>query len=256
MRGAVCILTLLAAWLPAGPAQTGECALDSPDHRVTVIELYTSEGCSSCPPADRWFSALRRAGIGPDSAVLLAFHVDYWNQLGWPDPFSRPAFSARQRQAAARASRGIVYTPQVLLDGVDYRQAGDGGGLEERLAAINRQAPAARIRASVQHDPGRIRITGEATALGRGLRVWIATFENGLFTQVRAGENGGRRLEHDFVVRDLAGPVAFDGQGRARLDHQVALPAGAASARVGVAVFVERVDSGSVLQAASVYPLC
>jgi hypothetical protein len=256
MRGAVSIVALLIAGLPATPARAGECALNSPDHRVTVLELYTSEGCNSCPPADRWFSGLRRTGIGPDAAVLLAFHVDYWNQLGWPDPFSQPAFSARQRQAAARASWGIVYTPQVLLNGVDYRQAGDRGGLRERLADLNRQAPGARIRASVHHEADRLRVAGEVTSPARGLHLWIATFENGLYTQVRAGENAGKRLDHDFVVRDLIGPVPFDEHGRARLDHQVALRAGSRTERLGVAVFVERADSGGVLQAASLYPVC
>jgi hypothetical protein len=71
----------------------GECRLKSPAHRVAVIELYTSEGCNSCPPVDRWFSGLPQQGISPEPAVLLAFHVDYWNQLVWPDRFSLPQFS-------------------------------------------------------------------------------------------------------------------------------------------------------------------
>jgi hypothetical protein len=255
MRGAVFILALVA-WLSGEPALAAECRLYSPDHRVTVLELYTSEGCNSCPPADRWFSGLQRTGIGPDAAVLLAFHVDYWNQLGWPDPFSQPAFGARQRQAAARASAGVVYTPQVLLDGVDYRQGGNRDGLRARLSAINRQRAAAHIRASVHHNARRIHVVGEVTSQARGVQVWLATFENGLTTQVRAGENAGKRLNHDFVVRNLLGPVRFDAQGVARLDHLIALTSDAVPARSGVAVFVEHAGSGSVLQAASLYPLC
>ena len=114
----------IAAWVTCTSvldAGAEECSPESPAHRVTVIEIYTSEGCNSCPPADRWFSGLPQQGVSPDVADLLAFHVDYWNQLGWPDRFSRATFSDRQRDVATRASRGVIYTPQLLVDGRDFR---------------------------------------------------------------------------------------------------------------------------------------
>src|ERR1700675_951558 len=98
--GYVLVVALWGAAAP--PAHAADCSLHSPPHRVAVLELYTSEGCSSCPPADRWLSSLPQRGVTPDNAVLLAFHVDYWNQLGWPDRFSQPGFSQRQRVIAAR----------------------------------------------------------------------------------------------------------------------------------------------------------
>jgi hypothetical protein len=256
----VCLVLAAAACLPLAPLHAGECALESPLHRVPVLELYTSEGCNSCPPADRWFGGLRRTGIGPEAAVLLAFHVDYWNQLGWPDPFSQPAFSARQRAAAARDRSGIVYTPQVLLDGRDYRQRRDPGTLHERLAAINAQPALAHIRARLERSDAQIRVSGEVQVpevrADARPQVWIATYENGLYTLVRAGENAGKRLTHDFVVRELVGPIVVDGHGRVHLDHRIALPVASAARRFGVAIFVQQDGSGRVLQAATRYPLC
>ncbi|HZP89301.1 MAG TPA: DUF1223 domain-containing protein [Burkholderiales bacterium] len=250
------VAALWAACVFAAPAHAGaECRFESPQHRVALLELYTSEGCSSCPPADQWFSRLRAQGIDADSAVLLAFHVDYWNELGWPDPYSQPAFTARQRGAAPRASRGIVYTPQLLLDGLDYRP---GAPLRQPLSAIKRQPPGARIRASVQRDAAEVHVRGEVDNLtgGSPAQVWMAVYENGLFTHVRAGENAGKRLNHDFVVRDLVGPVALTAGSSARLDHRLKVGADAQSERLGVAIFVERPQTGNVVQAATLYPLC
>lgn len=243
-------------WLVVSPTVlAASCRLDSPEHRVGVLELYTSEGCSSCPPADEWFSRLRQQGVGQDSAVLLAFHVDYWNNLGWQDPYSQAAFSARQRALAPRASRGVVYTPQVLLDGADYRRT---GSLHQTLSTINAQAPGARIRATVQRKGPEIRVQGEVDALaGNGAAlVWVAVYENGLYTFVRAGENAGKRLNHDYVVRDLSGPVSLAQNASAHLDQRLKVAAETPAERLGVAIVVEQPRTGSVLQAATVFPLC
>ena len=83
-------IAVLVTCFTALDSRASECRLESPEHRITLVELYTSEGCNSCPPADRWLSGLPHHGVSPDIAVLLAFHVDYWNQLGWPDRFSAP----------------------------------------------------------------------------------------------------------------------------------------------------------------------
>lgn len=252
---ATCAYAVALSMLVPTTVLAASCRLDSPDHRVALLELYTSEGCSSCPPADRWFSQQRAQGVRSNSAVLLAFHVDYWNQLGWQDPFSQAAFSARQRAAAPRASRGVVYTPQVLLDGLDYRPA---ASLHQTLTAINAQSPKARIRAEVRRNGGEIQVRGEVESFaGSGVaQVWIAVYENGLFTFVRAGENAGKRLNHDFVVRDLGGPVLLDANARVRLDQRLRAAAETPSDRLGVAIFIEHNRTGSVLQAATLFPLC
>jgi hypothetical protein len=258
-RSRAAALALCNAILAAGTLHAGECAIKSPQHRIAVLELYTSEGCNSCPPADRWFSSLRAQGVEADAAVLLAFHVDYWNNLGWPDLFSKPAYSARQREAASRVQNGIVYTPQVLFDGIDYRQR-DAGRLRAHLAEVNRDAPKAHIRARVQRSGDDLQVSGEVEAVGapagQHLQTWVATYENGLYTQVRSGENAGKRLNHDYVVRDFGGPFVLDRNGQVRFAHRVKLPRGVQANRLGMAIFVEQANTGSVLQAASLYPLC
>lgn len=237
----------------------GECRLDSSAHRVTVVELFTSEGCSSCPPADRWFSGLPQDGISAENAVLLAYHVDYWNQLGWPDRFSRPQFSDRQRAVAKRSGTGFIYTPQVTVDGRDFRQRLSTGSLRAKLAGINREPGQARIKADIRRSAPELRIVGEVELADAGngnAQVWIAAFENGLATHVKAGENAGARLNHDYVVRELAGPFPIGAGERARLDHRIKVAADWNPERLGIAIFVEQADTGKVLEAASRYPLC
>jgi hypothetical protein len=252
------LCALVAAGLAAPAAFAGDCRLDSPAHRVTVIELYTSEGCSSCPPADRWFSGLPQAGVSAEHAVLLAYHVDYWNPLGWPDRFSQAQFSERQRTVAARNRASFIYTPQVVVDGRDFRRW--RGGVRDELAAINHQPARATIRAAIEGADRQWRLRGEAALAANAgdgrAQAWIAVFENGLSTEVRAGENAGARLAHDRVVRELAGPFAIGADGRATLDHRITLKPGWNAGRIGIAVFVERSDSGEILEAAARYPLC
>ena len=241
-------------------AIAGECHLESPAHRATVIELYTSEGCNSCPPVDRWFGGLAKEGISPETAVLLAFHVDYWNQLGWPDRFSRSEFSGRQRDVAARQGSGVIYTPQLTVDGRDFRQRYNLESLRGKLAAINREKGQARIRADLFSSATEIRISGEVDVLGgyggKSVQIWIAAFENGLSSRVTAGENAGSRLEHDYVVRELAGPFSIGAGNHTALEHRIKLHSGWSPARMGVAIFVERSDTGEVLEATAKYPLC
>jgi hypothetical protein len=250
----------MAVMCAALESAAGECRLESSANRVTVMELYTSEGCSSCPPADRWLSGLKQQGIFPEKAVLLAFHVDYWNQLGWPDRFSRVQFSDRQRQVAARGRSRVIYTPQFTVDGRDFRQRYDLASLRGKLAPINLEKAKAGIRADMQVSASAVRVEGEVEVFsasgGRSTQVWIALFENGLSSRVTAGENAGARLDHDFVVRELAGPIQIGPNGRAALAHRLNWQAEWSPARMGIAIFVERSDTGEILQATANYPLC
>ena len=251
---------LCASSAGAGDLPAQSCRLESPAHRVTVLELYTSEGCNSCPPADQWFSGLPGSGVSADRAVLLAFHVDYWNQLGWPDRFSQPAFSARQREVAARASNGVVYTPQVVLDGRALRPAYRSGAVNGRLSVINRDRGRATISGAVASTGRGIRVAAEVdvtdSAARQDSQVWVALFEQGLSSRVTRGENAGKLLYHDFVVRDLSGPFPIGTDGRGRVDHVIELLPDWSLPRLGLAIFVQRRDDGSTLQAVSSYPLC
>ena len=249
-------LGLLVTGLASFPRTTmGACSLSSPAHRVALLELYTSEGCSSCPPADRWLSSLVTGGFGSDKLVPLALHVDYWNDLGWSDRFSKAGFSQRQREAARRGRNGVIYTPQVVLDGMDLAGWGSVGRFASNVANVNKLRAAADIRLTTKLLGTTLQLDGEVRvqeSLRRNaVGAWVAVFENRLVTRVAAGENGGRTLEHDYVVRALLGPINIDREGIAKLNLQLPLDATWNRSKLGVAVFAQDSATGSVLQAVS-----
>lgn len=167
------------------------CRIDVAGPPPQVVELYTSEGCDSCPPADRWLSSLH----GRDDVIAAAFHVDYWDRLGWRDRFASARFTQRQAQAQAHSGVNFSYTPQVLVGGRDWR----------RWPALPAAAPAAaRVRLTLQREGDRVQwqaqpLDGGSTALA----LWWAVLEDGHLSEVKAGENAGATLRHDHVVRDL-----------------------------------------------------
>ena len=235
-------------------ANAAECTATSGARRVPLLELYTSEGCDSCPPADRWVVGLTARGLAPDRIVTLAFHVDYWNYLGWTDPYARSEFSERQRAAARRTAARMVYTPQLLLNGKDYRRAILRDDFADRVAAINREQPAASISLKTGSRTDRmLTVSGEAVvqqpARRPGTLTYLALYENRIATQVLAGENRGRRLEHAAVVRELAGPFALDARGAARFEHEFRLERAWKRGDLSVAAFVQSDTSGEILQA-------
>jgi hypothetical protein len=188
------LLCGLAA-VQAAPGCTASNAM-APRH---IVELYTSEGCDSCPPADRWLAALPRDG----SVLALAFHVDYWDDLGWRDHFADPAYTARQRALQAPSGARFVYTPQVVLDGRDFP-----AWRQTESNAIGRGAalPAAPASLSLRREGTQL-IAEVGAAGGSRLAGYWALIEDGHSSQVGAGENAGHMLRHEHVVRRYA-PVA------------------------------------------------
>lgn len=255
-RFAPALVGTLAATM-ASEGAAGQCAARSGPWRTSLVELYTSEGCSSCPPADRWLSGLRAAGIGADAAIPLAFHVDYWNQLGWPDRFSQAAYSERQRQSAQRNRLDFVYTPQLVVDGKDTRSAGTYDALTRHLA--QRRSARASIELSANAATTRVEIAASASLAtgerGQAPDLFVAVTEDGLSTQVEAGENSGRRLRHDAVVRTLLGPVALAPDGRARLEQSIPLGLDWNASQLSLTAFVQDRTTGEVLQALAL-PIC
>jgi hypothetical protein len=229
------------------------CSAKSAPHTTALVELYTSEGCDSCPPADRWLSSLLAQGYRPDRVVPLALHVDYWDYIGWKDPYARDKFAARQYRLAKMRRPAIVYTPQVLLQGQDFRRWWSGTFAEE-VARINSRPARARIALAIRGvEPKAIHAELTAELLDPAERknaaVYLAAYENKLASEVKAGENRGKRLEHDYVVREWIGPIAF-GEGL-KVDERRALPllAGAKAKHLGVAAFVQDRSTSEVLQA-------
>jgi hypothetical protein len=249
------LASLLAAPLLslASAAGAAECSARSGDTRALVVELYTSEGCDSCPAADRWLSGLKALSAERSRPLVpLAFHVDYWDGYGWRDRFSSPQFTQRQKQRGAFSGAGFLYTPQVLLDSRDFK-AWSSLGDPSPAARKSEPRPGASIALRNEAQPGgRHRVTLSARLANPAARgdavAWLALVENQLLSEVRAGENAGKRLQHDYVVREWIGPLAFDVDGRLETEREFRRPESVA-ANTGITAVVESTANGQILQA-------
>ena len=240
------IITALALLL-TNPAAASTCSAESGKSRVALLELYTSEGCDSCPSTDRWFSRLPQRGYTPQQVLALAFHVDYWNYLGWKDPYAQAQFSARQREASRRNQARVVYTPQLLLDGTDYRRGMFDDDLGRRINAG--KAPGAQISMSIDTRDTQPRLRARISTVSDSVQAYAAIYENNLVTEVAAGENRGKRLRHDFVVRELYGPFAVTVATPLNLDQVIRKDRVWKTADLHIAVFVQDTRTGAALQA-------
>jgi hypothetical protein len=243
----------------AGSAHaSASCSASSGREAVPLVELFTSEGCSSCPPADRWLSTTFPATAAPATAAVLAFHVDYWDRLGWKDRFAAAAYTERQYAAMQANGATFVYTPQLLVQGRDA-ELGRGERTAELLASARRRPARATItlEADVADDgrtTARVAASVADAALRRNAVVWLAYTDSGHVSDVKAGENRGVRLRHDHVVRALSGPFAVDARGEARATATWRRPAERGSAAALVAV-VQDAQNGDVLQTL-ILPAC
>jgi len=166
--------------------------------QTALLELFTSEGCSSCPPAETWLSGLKQSpGLWKDF-VPLAFHVDYWDYLGWRDPWASKSFSERQRAYASQWRTDPIYTPGFALNGKEWRD------WSERTGAPKPGLARAGVLTVSSSDTNRWRVTfAPANPIGPECEVHAALLACGLSSDVKAGENRGHRLNHDFVVTAL-----------------------------------------------------
>ena len=137
------------------------CSVTSPAHTVALVELYTSQGCSSCPPADRWLSALQ-SSFTADRAIPLALHVGYWDYIGWKDPFARREFNARQSELAAANRNRSVYTPGVFVQGREMPNWRDARAFRNAVQAINAAPPRASIELAARVEGGSVAVTASA----------------------------------------------------------------------------------------------
>ena len=211
----------------AGPTQT------------TLLELYTSEGCSSCPPADRWLSAWVDDSRLWQEVVPVAFHVDYWDDLGWQDSYASNAASNRQRTQAGHSAAG-VYTPEFIVDGHEWRGWFDGATLPRATANVG--------NLEVRMINSAVEIQWRPLIPGTDFIVHVAVLGSGINSAIARGENAGRQLRHDFVV--LADTeTALDAHDR-QFDKRLALPVPTApTPRRALAVWIEDAASRRPLQA-------
>ena len=212
-------LPLLTLAVAAGCVPSAAATSTAP--RAVLVELFTSQGCSSCPAADAFVRELPSLGLGRARVVPLTFHVDYWNGLGWPDPFSSPTFTARQqryvdggflRGPEGRDGLSGLYTPQMIVDGAVHfsGRRRDVARAEIRRAA--EAAPALDLAATAKVAGDEAEVTARVTprgsaAAGDEWRLFVAVAARSARTKVTRGENGGETLEEAAVVRALSAPV-------------------------------------------------
>jgi hypothetical protein len=197
--------SMMAGVLLAPIAHAQDCRAESGAQVPVVVELYTSEGCNSCPPADRWLSTLKdKPGV-----LAAAFHVDYWDRLGWKDRFASARHTERQAQQQAAAGARYSYTPQVVVNGRDWRRWSE-------LPAPGLDAP---VRITLQRVGAQVELQVKPVHdTRRRLALWWAVLEDGHVSDVRAGENSGVTLHHDHVVRQHGSVAPFSGALSRRID--------------------------------------
>lgn len=236
--------------LPAQAGLAATCTAASAGGTTVLLELYTSEGCSSCPLADRWLSGLARSGLVPGKVVPLALHVDYWDSLGWHDRFSSAAFSRRQGEMVRAGGGRSVYTPQVLLGGRNLRDWHNSDAFVRAVRTATEKPAKAKL--ALQLTSGEAGAwSGElsGTLPGATVQAYVAVYENGLFSEVRAGENRGARLNHDYVVREWIGPLKLERGDRFQTGFKLPARADIDYSRAGVAAFLQDPANGEILQA-------
>jgi len=246
-------LPILILLDPAIAADSPPCTATSGPGTTVLLELYTSEGCSSCPPADRWLSSLAPDGLVPKRVVPLSLHVDYWNYLGWRDPFSQHRFTERQVAYKTRAGARGVYTPQMFVNGKEYLGWHRRQNLVHALGPANRQVGRADIQLRLTPSTQTSLDVRTQVALREKhgyerMGVYLALYENRLGNRVRSGENRGENLRHDHVVRELTGPLPLKPDGRLKVAHRFRIAPDWKPANLGVVVFVQDRANGEVLQ--------
>ena len=235
----------------ARPSVAQQFSARSGPQTVALLELYTSEGCNSCPPADALVSSLAAKGLMLDRVVSLGLHVDYWDALGWPDRFAQAIFTQRQREIAKRHCTRTIYTPQLVLHG---RTLSTWSALAAEVQRINHtQARADLSLEATTQAPNTLEIIAQAVVPEAAARphtqMSLALYENRLASAVTAGENAGHTLRHDYVVRQWFGPLVIDTQGTARLQQTLSLQHDWKTSDLGLVVFVQQHQTGEVLQA-------
>jgi len=186
-----------------------------------VVELFTSEGCSSCPPADALLTSLarQRTAVKGIDLILLGEHVEYWNGQGWNDRFSASNYTQRQYEYVRRLHLATAYTPQVVVDGRLQTAGGNANKVQSDIVEEARTPKPATVSLSLI-APDKLRVTVTDTSAGKR-QVLLAVTEDNLSTTVKGGENGGRVLKHDAVVRELR---ALGDVSNGTFDKTVTLP--------------------------------
>jgi hypothetical protein len=235
-------LAIASLILAASSAFAEPLVFESAEAPANLIELFSSEGCSSCPPAEAWVSALKTRPDLWKNVVPVVFHVDYWDNLGWRDRFASLAFTDRQRRYAATRRIGSVYTPCFVANGLEWR-----GWFDHEPLPSPKSANVGKLRVTLRDHTHLDIVFTPAGAIPKSAQVEVALLGGGLASDVRSGENGGRRLLHDFVVLHLAtAPLATEGN---RLAATLSLPEKTVAAPNALAAWITAGDGRAPIQA-------
>ena len=245
MKPFIPLLLLISIFTPAWASE--RLTAVSSAHRVALLELYTSEGCSSCPPADRFMSHLKDSDISDQQLVPLAFHVTYWDYIGWQDRFANEQFDDRQRKQAMLNHSRTVYTPQFMMNGSDFRLH---NAFDSEIKRINSYPAGYQLELSASPGVDAVDVVLNTKALIENSDdsvAYIAIYEHSLSSDVTDGENDGKHLSHDYVVRELKGPFFIE-QYPAEIKASFARN-GYNIDNSGIVAFVQKPMSSEILQA-------
>jgi len=219
--------------------------VSSGERQVAVVELYTSEGCSSCPPADRWLSKLVTTPRSDLDLLALSFHVDYWDYLGWKDRFSSADYTRRQRMLGANNQQRTIYTPEFFVNGMEARGTNN---ILEKIQTANRKTAPLGLQLTISRDASELVVAlhspAERDTIGQIHHRYLV-YETDLSTDVKRGENSGKVLHHQQVVRYMspAHSLQIDNQ------HRIVIDPAWRAENIGVAVLVTSPGDLHYLQA-------
>lgn len=234
-------------------AAQNQCSVTSNTTLTPVLELYTSEGCSSCPPADKWASSFKEKSK-EGAAVVQAFHVGYWDYIGWVDRFAAPAYTQRQREIGMREGLRSAYTPQAVLNGKDWPRWSAGSPASVSQVASKELARARITLQQLGTDQFEASVTpvvapGVPAPVASWSAYWTVT-EHGHNSKVKAGENAGEFLKHDFVVRQYTPAGEYKSSNAAqKLTFRSIAPTAGHDRQINLVVY--DTQTGATLQALS-----
>jgi len=233
---------LLIISLIASPAYAVEkITAVSNGQQTAVVELYTSEGCSSCPPADQWLQALIDLPKDELDVLALAFHVDYWDYLGWKDRFGSPRHTSRQRQLGTNNHQKSIYTPEFFVDGIEARGTKK---VIEKIRSVNNRQVKIQLKLSISKTSDALQLELQSDTAEKSLQHRYFVYENQLMSDVKSGENSGERLFHQQVVRYMSPALKLKDNNR----HSISINPEWRLDNIGVAALVSAPGNESYLQ--------
>ncbi len=217
-------------------------AVSADSKHPVVVELFTSQGCSSCPPADSYLGEL----AGRDDIIALSYHVDYWDYIGWKDTFASPDTTNRQKASGQVLGQRYVYTPQMVIGGRLQEVGSDRAGIQKAIKYVAMHEPDVVMTTSSGESADAVTVHLPKTKLDDTAWVWLVRYDRRNEVEIKTGENSGRKIAYHNVVRDIQRLEVWDGSAR---DLSIDISAMRAKGGDGCAIFVQRMGYGAIIGA-------